>query len=70
MCLKIKKVKDGWIVYNPAKPKAHTHFKNKESCYFLIKLIKQGVMPNNPYLQESAKRLLTKKEFRRLESVK
>lgn len=64
--LKIKKVKDGYIIYRPNKEGWHTHFTTYHKAKTCLSFIERGVMPGNEYFQESCRRLLTKEEFRKL----
>ena len=54
-----------WLVYRVG-TEQHTHLKSKGSCLTLIRLINQGILPKSSYLRESAKRLLTDKEYEKL----
>lgn len=56
----IKKIRRGWIVVN-VKTGAHGHFRSKYGCYLIIKFLRAGIYPDNPYLQESYRRLAPKK---------
>ena len=60
---RVKKVKSGYIVYTK---RGHSHFPRKETCYQLIKLLKKHIKPSNPYMLESARRLLSPKDFKNL----
>jgi len=59
--LLIKKVRKGWIVIN-TKTGSHSHFKSKYGCYLIKKFIAKRIIPDNPYLQESYRRLTEKKK--------
>ena len=62
--LLIKKVRKGWIVIN-TKTGSHSHFKSKYGCYLIKMFIRKNIYPNNPYLQESYRRLTEeKKEYK------
>lgn len=62
--LKVKKVRRGWLVVNK-KTGAHTHFKSEYGCYCIKLFIREGITPENPYLQESYRRLtISKREFK------
>ena len=60
---KYKKVKRGWIVVN-CRTGCHSHFRSEYGCYLIIKFLVNKVFPDNPYLQESYRRLEDKKEKR------
>ena len=63
-CLKIKKVRRGFIVIN-SKTGNHTHMRSKYGCYCICKFIREGIIPDNTYLKESYKRLtMSKKEYK------
>ena len=65
--IKLKKVKNGYILYNSSGGyERHSHFKNKKAACRCKALINNGVLPNQPYFIESARRLLSPKEFERL----
>ena len=67
MHLSYKKVKEGWIVTRKLDNKElHSHLNSKGGCLTLIRLIKQNKMPKSDYLKESARRLLTSKEYEKL----
>ena len=62
--LKVKKVRRGYIVVN-TKTGNHTHMKSKYGCYCIKMFIREEIYPENPYMQESYRRLtMTKKEFK------
>lgn len=65
--IKLKKVKNGYILYSEY---GHSHFKNKKTANRCKCLINKGILPNQPYFVESCKRLLSKKEFIKLHSKK
>ena len=54
--LKTKKIRRGYIVVN-IKTGKHSHFKSKYGCYLIKKFISKGIYPDNPYLQDSYRRL-------------
>jgi hypothetical protein len=54
--LKVKKIRRGYIVIN-TKTGYHTHLRSVYGCYCLIKFIREGIEPDNPYLAESKRRL-------------
>lgn len=65
--LKRIEVHNGWIVYRVGGTrKQHTHFYNKKAAGAFLKLMKKGILPNNHYFLESARRVLTEKEFKQL----
>lgn len=65
MNLQIKKVKDGFILYN-ANNKTHSHFSKHKTATTCKKMIERGVMPNNTYMQESCRRLIGDKQYKQL----
>lgn len=65
--IKLKKIKNGFILYSK---EGHSHFKNKKAAIRCRCLINKGILPNQPYFVESCRRLLSKKEFQRLENKK
>ena len=56
-----KKVRRGWIVINTRTGK-HSHFRSEYGCYLIKKFIKKNIFPDNPYLQESYRRLTEEKK--------
>lgn len=61
MCKKIehykyKRVSRGWVAIN-CKTGGHSHFRSEFGCKVIIKFLLEGTFPDNPYLQESYKRL-------------
>ena len=54
--LKTKKIRRGYIVVN-TKTGIHAHFKSKYGCYCIKVFIREVIVPDNPYLQESYRRL-------------
>ena len=58
---KTKKIRRGWIVVN-TKTGIHTHMKSKYGCYLIRKFIEKNIYPDNPYLQESYRRLTAEKK--------
>lgn len=65
--IKLKKVRDGYILYSEY---GHSHFKNKKTANKCKCLINKGILPSQAYFVESAKRLLSEKEFIKLHSKK
>jgi len=66
--IKIKKVKRGWILYNSSGGyEHHSHFRNKKSANKCKCLLNKGILPSQPYFQESARRLFSDKEYKQLE---
>ena len=59
--LKIKKIRRGYIVVN-TKTGHHAHMKSKYGCYCIIKFLREGIEPENPYLIESKRRLTQEKK--------
>lgn len=57
---KTKKIKRGWIVVN-RETGNHAHFKSSYGCRCIIKFIENNIIPDNPYLKESYRRLTEKK---------
>lgn len=53
---KIKKIRYGWIVINKSTG-AHAHFNNWYGCKCIVCFLRKGIVPENPYLQESYRRL-------------
>lgn len=69
--IKLKKVRDGYILYNTKGGyEKHSHFRNKKSACKCRTLINKGIMPKQPYFIESARRLLSEKEFEQLKKKK
>lgn len=69
--LKKIKVHSGWLVYRKGgSRKQHTHFYNETGAIAFIKLMKRGILPDSPYFAESARRVLTEKEFKELRKQK
>ena len=65
--IKLKKVKNGYILYSA---NGHSHFSNKKAAIRCRCLINKGILPLQPYFIESSKRLLSAKEFERLKQRK
>lgn len=61
---KHKKIKNGWIVIN-CRTGAHSHFRSEYGCYLIMKFLREGIYPDNSYLQESYRRLENAKEKKR-----
>ena len=61
--LRFKSVSDGHLVYTRH---GHTHIVNDHVCNLFISLLKRGILPNSPYLIESARRVLSKESFEKL----
>lgn len=51
-----KKIRRGWIVVN-RKTGNHAHFRSEYGCFCIIKFINKNIIPDNPYLKESYRRL-------------
>lgn len=64
--IKIKKVKNGYILYRVNGNGAHSHFFNRRAARRCLTYINKGILPDKPYFIESCHRLLSKKEFERL----
>lgn len=62
--LKVKKIRRGYLVVN-TKTSNHAHFKSKYGCYCIKKFIRENIYPDNPYLQESYRRLTMSKKERK-----
>ena len=69
----VLEVKRGFIVVNTIlKPDKdhpngyHSHFKYSDKATTCINLIERGLKPYSPKMRESARRILTNDEFRRL----
>lgn len=60
-----------WVVYRVGgEHEQHCHMKKIGACRRLIKILKQGDYPYSPWMQESARRLLTDSEYRELRRPK
>lgn len=59
--LKVKKIRRGYIVVN-TKTGNHTHMKSKYGCYCIKMFIREEIIPDNPYLRESYRRLTAGKK--------
>lgn len=66
MDLKIKRVRNGYILYDVNGNGRHSHFPTYNCARTCLTFINKRVKPNNPYYIESCKRVLSKKEFARL----
>lgn len=64
--IKIKKVKNGYILYDVRGGGNHSHFFNRRAARRCLTYINKGILPDQPYFVESCRRLLSKKEFERL----
>lgn len=64
--LDYKKVHGGYVVFIKGR-EAHAHFNNERGCLKLIRLLRYGRIPSEPYFRNAAKRLLTAEEFEALE---
>ena len=64
--IKLKKVRNGYILYSLSKKGAHSHFFNRRAARKCQTFINKGILPSKPYFIESCRRLLSKKEFERL----
>ncbi len=51
-----KKIRRGWIVVN-RKTGNHAHFKSEYGCSCILIFIREKIIPDNPYLKESYRRL-------------
>ena len=60
---KYKKIYKGWIVVN-CKTGNHSHLRSEYGCWLIIKFLLSNTFPDNPYLQESYRRLEDGKEKR------
>ena len=60
---KYKKVRKGWIVVN-CRTGTHSHMRSEYGCWLIINFLLDKVFPDNPYLQESYRRLEDGKEKR------
>lgn len=57
-------INQDWIVIN-TKTGKHSHFRSEYGCYLIKKFIRKNIFPENPYLQESYRRLTeSKKEYK------
>ena len=68
--IKLKKVRNGYILYSLSKKGAHSHFYNRRAARKCQTFINKGILPSKPYFIESCRRLLSRKEFERLRSRK
>ena len=60
----VKKIRRGWLVVNKSTGN-HSHFKSEYGCYCIKKFIRLEIIPDNPYLKESYRRLtMSKKEYK------
>ena len=59
--LKTKKIRRGYIVVN-TNTSNHAHFKSEYGCFLIKKFIRKEIYPDNPYLQESHRRLTEEKK--------
>ena len=60
--LRYKRVHSGYIVFIEGR-QGHAHFKSAGGCLKLMRILRTGKMPNDPYFKRAAKRLLTEDEF-------
>jgi len=58
--LKTKKIRRGYIVVN-RRTGIHAHFKSEYGCHCIKIFIREGIVPDNPYLKESYRRLTQEK---------
>lgn len=59
-----KKIRKGWIVVNK-RTGNHAHFRSEYGCYCILIFIREKIIPDNPYLKESYRRLTEpKKEYK------
>lgn len=63
MWLRVKKVKDGFILYN-ATSGTHAHFQKEGPAQLCKKLLLKGTLPDNERLRESCRRLISRKVYR------
>ena len=68
--IKIKKVKKGYILDDACGGGKHSHFFNRRAARRCLTYINKGILPDQPYFVESCRRLLSKKEFKRLRHQK
>lgn len=62
---KIQKGSRGYIVSNVnGAYENHGHFQKLSTCYVIIRLISQRLIPRSPYLIEAAKRITTDDKYR------
>ena len=64
--IKLKKVRNGYILYKINGKGAHSHFFNRRAARKCQRYINKGILPHQPYYIESCRRLLSKKEFEKL----
>lgn len=58
---KYGRIRKGWLVVN-CKTGNHSHMRSEYGCYLIIKFLLGKNFPDNPYLQESYRRLEDGKE--------
>ena len=63
MWLRVKKVKDGFVLYN-ATSGTHAHFQKEGPAQLCKKLLLKGTLPDNEGLRESCRRLISRKAYR------
>jgi len=57
----------GWIIkIKNREYSKHSHFRTKQGCYKLMKLIINNKLPKDSYFQEAAHRILYEEEFANL----
>ena len=62
LVLAVKKVRCGYILVN-RRTGAHAHFANYAGACMVLDWIRRGKLPRKPWLQESARRVCTEKQF-------
>ena len=62
----------GWIVkrMDIDNYEMHAHLTNVEACRRLVRLIENGLLPKNTWMQGSCRRILTNEEYQRLKKPK
>lgn len=66
--LMVKKIRRGYMVVN-TRTGNHAHFKSSYGCYCIKLFIREGVIPDNPYLKESYRRLTMKKPEHKMQYI-
>lgn len=56
--IRLKSHKPRWKVYLKGNEDNHAHFNTKRGCETLIRLLVSGVLPDEPYYQEAARRVV------------
>lgn len=70
MNLHVKKVHCGGYIIINTDNNTHTHVKSKSTAKSFIAWLRNGVKPESEYLVNSARKILTEEEFKRLKKKK